>query len=701
MERGPSPRSLKDCSLEEFRKSVLAAVAFSSGSECSGTCIDGNTRLIDSTGSSDGSEGSTTRLDSSDGSTTRIESDNECGVAYENPTISLDESAPPDFGDPFEDVFYRTETGASRTVFHFVSKVFYLRFREKMMSDFSLSMNEGVIRCTTHFRGLRCDMKIDNSTSTLTVSGVGHKIWRDEFFPVVARILLAQYVKLAESQLFECINECADGRCRADQCVKASITRRPPAEIIQPLSRFTASNAAYDSPVYTSTPIINRTETQQNRNNMPHEIMTKIDKIEAELKMVKQSVISTTEKQVQELKSSVMGMIEKINPRQPYAAVLKSSSHSAEENLIYGSDVKQSCSPADRSCNQSMDEGFFNNSTLESSQTLVKTVHPATNENTASTVVGQPVPVIITNRNAEPAIERVPQNQQRNTCLPTKSARKESSSSGKLLLIGDSILNGINTKGLVKGVQKHSKGGATVKDLLEDISVYDMRNIETCIIYVGGNDCANNMDTDTFVDTYDQLISIIKASNPSCKIYLCEIAPRGDVDVTEFNRSIEKLLKHWGRQNVYRVSNTHGYFLDKNYIPTRRYYSSDGIHLSHSGVKRLLDAMNTSVKIVVDYELCVFSSFKKQKQNSNMYTHTGRRVENNGPAFQPHQRKRNDIVNTNTGHNRRNEGPAFQPYQQYRPGGGTGRASSYRNSRKQCFGCHMTGHILAECWNVS
>ena len=77
MERGPSPRSLKDCSFEEFRKSVLAAVAFSSGSECSGTCIDGNTRVIDSTGSSDGSEGSTTRLDSSDGSTTRIESDNE------------------------------------------------------------------------------------------------------------------------------------------------------------------------------------------------------------------------------------------------------------------------------------------------------------------------------------------------------------------------------------------------------------------------------------------------------------------------------------------------------------------------------------------------------------------------------------------------------------------------------------------------
>ena len=64
--------------------------------------------------------------------------------------------------------------------------------------------------------------------------------------------------------------------------------------------------------------------------------------------------------------------------------------------------------------------------------------------------------------------------------------RTERTSRGKLLLIGVSILNGVNTKGLVKGIQKHSKGGATVNDLIEEISVYDVRNFETCIIYIGG-----------------------------------------------------------------------------------------------------------------------------------------------------------------------------------------------------------------------
>ena len=47
------------------------------------------------------------------------------------------------------------------------------------------------------------------------------------------------------------------------------------------------------------------------------------------------------------------------------------------------------------------------------------------------------------------------------------------------------------------------KGGARVINIIEDISDYDMRNFETCIIYVGGNDCANRANVDNFVDAYD------------------------------------------------------------------------------------------------------------------------------------------------------------------------------------------------------
>ena len=66
------------------------------------------------------------------------------------------------------------------------------------------------------------------------------------------------------------------------------------------------------------------------------EIMMKIDKIESEMKMVKQSILTTMGRRMLELKSNVISMIEKINPRQPYATVVKSStpSQSTGENDV-------------------------------------------------------------------------------------------------------------------------------------------------------------------------------------------------------------------------------------------------------------------------------------------------------------------------------------------------------------------------------
>ena len=76
------------------------------------------------------------------------------------------------------------------------------------------------------------------------------------------------------------------------------------------------------------------------------------------------------------------------------------------------------------------------------------------------------------------------------------------------LLIGYSILKSVNTKGLVKGIQKHSEGGATVNDLIEKISVYHERNFETCIIYIGRNDCADRTDLKNFVERMSSKIQI-------------------------------------------------------------------------------------------------------------------------------------------------------------------------------------------------
>ena len=252
MECGPSKS--KYCSVGDFLKTVLDAVALSSSSNCSGESNNESTRSM-----TESSDGSTTRIDT-DGSTTRIDSNDGNMVRLESQAISLDESKAPDYSDPSEGVFYRTETDDSRTILHFVSKVFYLRLRNKIKSDFSFIMEGDVLRCTTHFRGLKCDLKIDNSASTVTISGVGHQIWREDFFPVVAKILFAQFVKLADSQVYESFdNECTDERKNTDECT-TDPTREEHFAGMQPLSQaqLTASRIAYNLPVYTSTPIVNR-----------------------------------------------------------------------------------------------------------------------------------------------------------------------------------------------------------------------------------------------------------------------------------------------------------------------------------------------------------------------------------------------------------------------------------------------------------
>ena len=54
-------------------------------------------------------------------------------------------------------------------------------------------------------------------------------------------------------------------------------------------------------------------------------------------------------------------------------------------------------------------------------------------------------------------------------------------------------------------------------------------------------------------------------------------------------------------------------FFERSRMPSSRYFSKDGIHLSSSGTKRLLDAWNRHVNIVHDLGLCVFQASKFKK----------------------------------------------------------------------------------------
>ena len=84
-----------------------------------------------------------------------------------------------------------------------------------------------------------------------------------------------------------------------------------------------------------------------------------------------------------------------------------------------------------------------------------------------------------------------------------------------------------------------------------------------------------------------------------------------------------------------------------------------------------------STNIVQDFELCMFGQFKARNQIPS--------------SFQQQ-----------SGHQRMNAWYQFKRNQAngLRRSGTCKSDSGFRNSRRQCYGCFMTGHILSECWNT-
>ncbi|MEW8544960.1 MAG: GDSL-type esterase/lipase family protein, partial [Candidatus Thiodiazotropha sp.] len=208
--------------------------------------------------------------------------------------------------------------------------------------------------------------------------------------------------------------------------------------------------------------------------------------------------------------------------------------------------------------------------------------------------------------------------------IPSKKSTK------KILLIGDSLISGINKNGLKEHVYKHGISGGTIDSLLSEIAVYDLYQFSHTIIYVGGNNASNRTDIEYFQEKYEQLLLHIK-QNSQCKILLVNSCPRGDTDISEVNEVIRGLSE----DHEVELVDVNDAFFNKKGELIRRYYSWDSIHLSDSGVKRLVGTINNRVNIVQDFSWCVFTG----KQRSRPLT---------GRIQQMHNSRQRHITKTKT-----------------------------------------------------
>ncbi|MCG8045342.1 MAG: hypothetical protein N0E48_06700 [Candidatus Thiodiazotropha endolucinida] len=422
-------------------------------------------------------------------------------------------------------------------------------------------------------------------------------------------------------------------------------------------------------PISTSTPIVLRQDGSScdvkgcTSGNICS-IINRIDQLDSGIRKIKTEILQQMERKMDELKASVLTIIDSLGPDVSYATAVRTPSSVVRENRQCTSGVNQTTMD---SCY--VDEGYGDQSKSidgSSSETELKTAYTPENrkqqERSAALPTPQNVPVRITNRNQQNT--RQPLKNNAATAPHRNTANSQSASQNRTLLIGDSILKGINTNGLTSNVKVCTKSGATIEDLWDELSVFDLKSFAQIIVYIGGNDCSNRVDAHIFEEMYDQLIGLIKSENKDCVIHLSKIAPRGDVDVSVHNTSVQRIADHWARQQVNFIEDSHDLFLGINGLPSSRYYSRDGIHLSYSGVKRLLDALNRHVNIVKDFTLC---TFQRARFPRKVFGHKPRAT---GPS--------------NRGSSNNIRGVRYNGLR--------------CNENRVCYCCYMPGHIISECW---
>ena len=121
-----------------------------------------------------------------------------------------------------------------------------------------------------------------------------------------------------------------------------------------------------------------------------------------------------------------------------------------------------------------------------------------------------------------------------------------------VVIIGDSILNGLSEQGLRKqhNVRIRAHSGATSLDIKDHIRPIMRRKPDCVLVHCGTNDLTNKDGIDT-IETIKEIISEAKDESPHTTIVLSSLTMRRDHEgmsnkVNELSRSLKKLAKEQG-----------------------------------------------------------------------------------------------------------------------------------------------------------
>ncbi|CAC5420036.1 unnamed protein product [Mytilus coruscus] len=165
----------------------------------------------------------------------------------------------------------------------------------------------------------------------------------------------------------------------------------------------------------------------------------------------------------------------------------------------------------------------------------------------------------------------------------------------KTLIIGSSIIKGINARKIGKDVDIRTYRGATVPILTEKIIKSNLQHYTNIVLVVGGNDASSRIQPEAFRENYDFMIKTVRSINPSIDIAVSEICPRRNVNTDVYNTILQRISTE---HNFKFIKQTDA-FVSRGGDLVSTYYHCDGIHLTNQGTLQLFRNINRVVNIFI------------------------------------------------------------------------------------------------------
>ena len=161
---------------------------------------------------------------------------------------------------------------------------------------------------------------------------------------------------------------------------------------------------------------------------------------------------------------------------------------------------------------------------------------------------------------------------------------------GTTLIIGSSILQRINTRGLQRNVRVRTMTGAQISRVRDRIEKISLENITNIIVQAGGNDVSVNRNLAAIKNDFVEIIDNVKARSPKTRVFIAEITPRAGVDTSYANAMLSSVCEEHDATLIRTTDSI-------PFVNAMQFWK-DGLHLSDSGTATLLKAYDQHVPIM-------------------------------------------------------------------------------------------------------